>query len=156
MHIWHGLAPAGRLNLGFNPQRYIKRVIISQNLSADLDEGRTRNCTFSKIFLANPFLYQKKYQIVEPFTQANCFPSSNGRKRYIKALLHPASYLENCSLCGDQHKDICNHLLASCRRIPDPRRKLRLKLTIYNYPPNDFPITKEGILKNALDNKGLS
>ena len=93
MHLWHGLAPQGRLNSRLNPLHYIKRVIISHNLRSDLEEGRTRNCSFSKIYLANPFLYQKKYQIVKPFTEANCFSSSKCRKHYINALLHPASYL---------------------------------------------------------------
>ena len=66
MHLWHGIAPKGRLNCRLNPLHYIKRVIISHNLRSDLEEGRTRNCSFSKIYLANPFLYQKKYQIVDP------------------------------------------------------------------------------------------
>ena len=153
MNIWHGVAPPGRSKNRLNPLHYIKRAIISLNLRVDLEVGRTRNCTFSKIYLANPFLYQKKYQIVEPFTQANCFSSRKGRKYFIKALLHPASYLANCQLCREQCRDLCDHLLTTCPRIPDPRKKLHLRLTLYNYPLKDSPITKAGIIRNSLDNR---
>ena len=153
MNIWHGVAPLGRLNRLLNPLHFIKKVIISHNLRVDLNEGRTRKSTFSKIYLVNPFVYQEKYQILEPFTQENCFSTSNGGKRFVKALLHPASYLENCTLCGVQHSDICDHLLTSCPRTPHHRKKLRLKLILYNYPIDKFPLTKESIFKNALGNK---
>ena len=153
MHIWHGLEPPGGINRKINPLRYIKKVITTHNLSVDLKEGKTRECTFSKIYLINPFLYQKKYQLVEPFIQANCFSSPSGRKRFVKALLHPNSYLENCSLCGEQYRDICDHLITTCPRISDSRKKLRMKLTLYNYPNDDFPLSKEGVIKNALSSR---
>ena len=153
MHTWHGLAPPGSLHRRLNPLQYIKRIIISQNLRTDLEDGRTRNCSFSKQFLSNPFHYQKNYQIVQPFSQANCFASHINRKCFIKALLHPCSYLENCPLCRKQTKDVCDHLLTTCPRIPDPRKKLRLKLTLYNYPANHFPLTKSGILEHSLSNR---
>ena len=153
LHTWHGHGPPGRQNRGFNPLQYIKRIIISQNLRCDLEYGRTRNCCFSKTFLANPFTYQKNYHIVQPFSQANCFSSPNGRKHFIKALLHPCSYMENCPMCGRQTKDICDHLLTTCPRIPDPRKKLRLKLTLYNYPVKNFPLTKPAIIEHSLGNR---
>ena len=87
IHILHGLAPPGRLNCKLNPLHYIKNVVIFHNLRADQEEDRTRNC-FSKIYLVNPFVLQKKYQIVEPFKQPNYFSSTNGRKCFLKALLH--------------------------------------------------------------------
>ena len=98
------------------------------------------------------FCYQKTYQIVQPFDQANCFSSPNSRKRFIKAL-HPCSYLENCLLCGDQTRDTCDHLLTTCIRISDPRKKLRLKLALYNYPANHFPLTKSSIIVHSLSNR---
>ena len=153
MHIWHGLAPQGSLNRKLNPLHYIKRVITTQNLRADLEDGRTRKSSFSENYLANPFIYQKKYQIVEPFGQANCFSSPDGRKRFIKALLHPCSYPENCSLCGEQTRDSCDHLLTTCQRVPNPRKKLHLKLTLYNYPANHLPLTKASLIQRSLTNR---
>ena len=153
MHIWHGIAPSGRLNHRLDTLQYIKKIIISQNLRKDLEDGRTRTCCFTKNFLTDPFSYQKSYQIVQPFDQANCFSSPNSRKRFIKALLHPCSYLENCLLCGDQTRDSCDHLLTTCTRIPDPRKKLRLKLALYNYPANHFPLSKSSIIEHSLSNR---
>ena len=134
---------------------HCNRIIISQNLRTDLEDRRKRNCSFSKQFLSNPFHYQKNYQIVQPFSQANCFASHINRKCFIKALLHPCSYLENCPLSRKQTKDVCDHLLTTCPRIPDPRKKLRLKLTLYNYPANHFPLTKSGILEHSLSKEVL-
>ena len=84
MNTWHGLAPQGTLNRILNPLQYFKRIIISHNLCNDLEDGRTRNCFFSKNFLSNPFRYQKNYHIIQPFSQSNCFSSPNCRKRLSK------------------------------------------------------------------------
>ena len=153
MHIWNALPPPGRLNLRLNVLHYIKRIITSQNLRKDLEDGRARNCCFTKNFLINPFCYQKKYHIVHPFRQANCFSSANGRKRFIKALLHPGTYLDSCPLCGEHTNDICEHMLTKCTRIPDPREKLRRKLILYDYPQTHFPLTKTTIIEHSLTNR---
>ena len=143
----------GRLECKINPLYYIKRVIITQNLRKDLEIGRTRNSAFTSIFLSNVFVYQKKYHIVEPFRQANFFDSPRSRMRFIKALLHPCSYLEDCPLCGQKLKDICDHLITTCPPITEFRKKLHLKLILYNYPAKNFPLTKAGIIKYALSNR---
>ena len=142
-----------KLTAVVNPLQNFKRIIISHNLCNDLEDGRTRNCFFSKNFLSNPFRYQKNYHIIQPFSQSNCFSSPNCRKRFIKALLHPCSYLENCALCREQTRDICNHLLTTCPRIPDRRKMLCLKHILNNYPENHFPVTKSSIIENSLCNK---
>ena len=154
MHIWHGLAPQNSMhrNIKLNPLHFIKQVITSHNLRLDLEDGRARNCSFSKNYLLNPFIYQKEYHIVKPFGKADCFSSPIGRKYFVKALLHPCSYPENCPLCGEQTCDTCNHLLTTCPRVPDPRKKLHLKLTLYNYPANHFPLTKSTIIQLSLTN----
>ena len=152
-HLGWARPPPRRRNRRINPLQYIKTVILSQNLRNDLEDGRTRKCCFSNIFLSNAFRYQKNYHIVQPFNQANCFSSPNGRKRFIKALLHPCSYLDTCPICKTQTRDTCDHLLTACPRIPDPRKKLRLKLALYNYPANHFPLTKSSIVEHSLDNR---
>ena len=98
MNLWHGIIPS-RFNRLLNPLQCIKRIIISKNLRSDLENGRTCNSSFATIYLANKFLYQKNYHIVEPFNQANCFSSPQSRYRFIKAFLHPCSYIEECLLC---------------------------------------------------------
>ena len=153
MHIWHGQAPSGRLGCKINPLQYIKRVITTQNLRNDLKIGRTRNSAFTSIFLSTIFVYQKKYHIVEPFSHANCFVSPESRMRFVKALLHPCSYLEECPLCRQKFKDMCDHLITTCPPITEFRKKLHLKLILYNYPAKNFPLTKAGIIKHALSNR---
>ena len=155
MHIWNGLAPQNGLhsNLNFAPLRYIKRVIVARNLRLDLEAGRSRNCTFSNIYLLDPFSYQEKYHIVEPCGNADCFSSPPARRHFIKALLHPCSYPQNCPFCSEQTSDICDHFLTTCPRLPDPRKKLHLKLTLYNYPANHFPLTKASAILLSLTNR---
>ena len=153
MHIWHGVAPPGRFNRTLNPLQYIKKIITTKNLSDDLEIGRTKNCAFSDIFLSNVFLYQKKYHIVEPFNQVNCFALPEGRMRFLKALLHPCSYTEACPHCGEEYRDTCNHLLTTCPLTFGHRKKLNLKLTLYNYPEENFPFDKTSILRHVLGNK---
>ena len=102
-----------------------------------------------KTFLST-LCYQKKYHIVHPFRQANCFSSANGRKRFIKALLHPGTYLDSCPLCGEHTNDICEHMLTKCTRIPGPREKLHRKLILYDYPQTHFSLTKTAIIEHSL------
>ena len=148
IQIWHGLA-AGNLN----PLHSIKKIITSHNLRKDLEVGRTRKCSFANIFLVNIFTYQETYHIVEPFCRDSGFASPDGRKRFVKALLHPCSYLDVCQLCRQKHSDICDHLITSCSRIPHLRKKLNLKLTLYNFPSETFLLNKSNILEQSLDNK---
>ena len=145
--------PPSRLNPGLNVQHYIKKCIISQNLRNDLEDGRTRNGCFTLNYLSNPFNYQKNYHVVLPFRQANCFSSANCRKRFIKALLHPCSYPDRCPLCGEQTPDLCEHMLATCARIPDPREQLHRKLILYDYPTTYLPLTKTDIIERSLTHR---
>ena len=87
LYLWHGNS-ANHIN----PLRAIKRIIISKNLREDLEKGRPKKCSFAKIFLHNPFAYQKNYHLPEPFCQPDLFETPNGRKRFVKGLLHPCSY----------------------------------------------------------------
>ena len=151
INLWHGLIPS-KFNRLLNPLQCIKRIIISKNLRSDLENGRASNSSFATIYLANKFLYQKNYHIVEPFIQANCFSSPQGRYRFIKALLHPCSYIEECLLCQQKYKDICEHLLTACTRTVEARTSLELKLTLYNYPRKAH-LRKTDILEHALSNK---
>ena len=151
INVWHGQV-ASRFNIQLNSLQCIKRTIISKNLCNDLETGRARNCSFAKIYLGNVFLFQKTYHMVQPFDQANCFATPEGRYRFIKALLHPCSYMEECQLCKQQHKDICEHILTSCPQTVEARKRLRLKLTLYNYSSKD-PFKKSDLLVNTLGNK---
>ena len=112
IHLWNGIAvPHGNCNRRISlsgvtkPFRLIKNTIISHNLREDLNTGRKRSCTFASLFLSSPFAYQKRYHLVEPFRQPSCFADPNGGKQFIKAILHPYSYSENCPKCGKQYTD---------------------------------------------------
>ena len=147
MHLWHGKAAS------LKPLHEIKKVIISKNLQNDLDASRSKSCSFISLFLTNAFSYQKKYHLVEPFLQPNCFDLPNGRKRFIKALLHPCSYLEECVFCREQYKDKLKHLLTACPLTSGKRKELLLKLSLYNFPRQQFPLEKDKLLNAALTSR---
>ena len=148
LHLWEGNAANHK-----NPLRAIKRIIVSQNLQADLKKGRLSRCPFATIFLTDPTGYQKDYCLPELFLEPNCFDTPNGRKRLVNALLHPCSYYEECSLCRQKYRDKFSHCLAACSRISRYRRELLLKLRLYNFPMNRIPMTKPDFLVKILWNK---
>ena len=127
-------------------------AIISHNLREDLNTGRKRSCTFASLFLSSPFAYQKRYHLVEPFRQPSCFADPNGRKHFIKAILHPCSYSENCPKCGKQYTDMLNHFSTACPQISGFRKELKLKLTFYNFPKDRKPTEKQDLLESAFHN----
>ena len=150
LNFWHGISPCN-----LNPMHSIKRKIISHNLRTDLETGRSKACSFTSLFLINPFKYQKKYHLVDPFLQPDCFDSTNGRRRFIKALLHPCSYLQTCTYCNQQYRDKFDHFLNTCPQIFELRKELHLKLAFYNFPRDRIPPTKTDALSLALNNRIL-
>ena len=150
LNFWNGISPRN-----VNPLNSIKRKIISHNLRLDLETGRSKSCSFASIFLGNPFKYQKKYHLVDPFQQPDCFDSPDGRKRFIRALLHPCSYLQTCTHCKQQYRDKFDHFLTTCPAIFDLRKKLYLKLAFYNFPRDRIPPVKIDALNLALNNRIL-
>ena len=129
LYLWHG-SSANHIN----PLLAIKIIIISKNLREDLEKGRSKKCSFANIFLRNPFAYQKNYHLPEPFCQPDQFATPNGRKRFVKAILHPCSYKEECLLCRQIYTDKLYHFLTECPRLSKPRKQLHLKLELYNFP----------------------
>ena len=83
---------------------------------------------------ATLFAYQKNYHLPEPFCQPDQFATPNGRKRFVKAILHPCSYKEECLLCRQIYTDKLYHFLTECPRLSKPRKQLHLKLELYNFP----------------------
>ena len=150
LQLWHGNAPDK-----VNPLHFIKRTIISKNLRTDLETGRTKACCFASIFLSNPFTYQKNYHLVEPFRQPESFASANGRKRFVKALLHPCSYFKACPYCNQQQKDMLDHFLTTCSRLSELRKELYLRLAFYNLPRDRIPLNKNDALNLTLNNRIL-
>ena len=150
LNLWHGISPCN-----VNPLHRIRRQIISHNLRSDLEMGRSKACCFTSIFLSNPFKYQKKYHLVDPLLQPDCFDSTNGRKRFIKTLLHPCSYLQTCDYCKQQYKDKFDHFLNTCPQIVGLRKELHLKLAFYNFPRDRIPPAKTDLLNLALNDRIL-
>ena len=97
---------------------------MNHNLSLDLTTSRAAVCSFSVLFLKNPFIYQKKYQILEPFRQLGKFRSSKARSRFFKALLDTCTFKHCCNFCGDSFCDLLNHQLFNCRRLLKERTEL--------------------------------
>ena len=158
INLWNEIAiPSGILNRiaisrAIKPLRRIKSTIITQNLQNDLKIGRNKLCTFASLFLSSPVAYQKNYHLIEPFCQTTCFASPKGRKHFIKAILHPCSFNENCEKCGQQYKDKLNHYLTSCPRTSGYRKELLLKLTLYNFPKDRSATVKNDLLNAAFSN----
>lgn len=147
-YFWNGNA-ANHIN----PLRAISRIITSQNLQEDLEKGRLNSCPFTKIFLSDPTQYQKGYHLPDLFLQPDCFEKPNGRKRVVKALLHPCSYYVECSLCHRNYRDKFSHYLADCSRISGFRREFLLKLKLYDFSMHRIPMTKIDFLSEILWNK---
>ena len=156
IHIWHGIAVSGRLDPGralsrvINPLRRIKNIIISQNLDKDLQVGKGKICSFASFFLTGPSSYQKKYHIAEPFSQPRCFASPKARKHFVKALLHPCSYTEDCCFCGQRYNDKLNHILTDCPQNPSYKKELHLRLALYNFPKCRMPLNKLNFISAAF------
>ena len=143
INIWHGIVPEK-----LNPLRSIKKIILTANLRTDLQIGRAHTCSFSTIFLSNPFVQQKNYHIVEPLNRTDYSNYPNDSPVLIKALLDPNSYIKECRSCGLACKDVCTHLLTHCQKMIDSRNIFHSKLTLYNYPHENFPL--EPLKKNTL------
>ena len=71
----------------------------------------------------------------------------------MKALLHPCSYEEKCSLCGQSYTDKLSHLLSICQQISGYRKELLLKLNLYNFPKSHVKTCKENFLGMILEKK---
>ena len=148
LHLWHGNAANHK-----NPLLAIRRIIIAQNLRKDFEIGRTKKCSFAKIFLSDPNFHQKNYQLPETFRQPDCFETPIERKKVVKAILHPCSYEQNCDLCDDSYKDKFHHFLTSCPRLTGYRKELYLRLTFYSFPKDLFPMNKTQFLERVLGHK---
>ena len=148
LHLWHGNASRHK-----NPLREIKKAIISQNFRKDLENGRNNKCSFATVFLSNPTEYPKEYNLLGILRQTDCFETHSGRKRVVKALLHPCSYEETCPHCNNKYLDKFHHFLSFCHHISGYRKKLLLELTLYNFPTNRIPMKKEVFLGLILTHK---
>ena len=166
LHYWHGVAAGGldRIIVGssiVNPFRRMRAKITSHHLGKDLQIGRSRNCGFSLLYLRNVFSYQKKYHLIAPFCQPDCFATPKGRKHFVRAFLDPCTYSQECRQCGQSCSDRLDHLLVSCPRVSGFRNELNLRLVLYNFPKqrltwkklnSGMQHLKEGLGENALSN----
>ena len=147
-YLWHGNTGNHK-----NPLRAINKIIKSQNLTRDLRIGRGRKCAFATTFLQDPTEYTKDYHLPEIFCKPDCFETPNGRKRVVKALLHPCSYEEGCSFCDQTYKDKLNHYLAVCPRILNHRKQILQELKFYNFPAHHLPMERSYFLRLTLQNR---
>ena len=145
LHLWQSNAANHK-----NPFLAIRKIVLAQNLRKDLEIGRTKKCSFAKIFLSDLDFHQKNYQLPETFRQPDCFDTPNGRKRVVKAILHPCSYEQHCDLSEDTYKDKFHHFLTSCPGLSGYRKELYLRLTFYSFPKDIFPVTKTQFLQRVL------
>ena len=120
--FWHG-----KLKGLTNPTSFIKDKILSFSLKNDLSIGRKRSCAFTDIYLANIFLYQKSYHLVEPFLDKDFFTSASARCSVTKFLLHSRAFYRRCIFCSLESKDILSHYLFTCTQREAERRLLRSK-----------------------------
>ena len=137
INIWHGIASAK-----LNPLRSIKKIILLKNLRNDLEKGRKYNCIFTKIFLSNPFTYQKNYHLVKPFNKQDYSSFRKDSKILVEALLDPNSCQKECQDCGLSTEDFSTHFLTQCSKLSRSRHLLQLKLLLYNFPTEHFPFER--------------
>ena len=135
-HIWHGLIPVDNpvSRARINPLNRIKQIVSVKNLSNDLDKGRTRQCPFSKVYLVNPFNYQKKYHLVDVFKKLDAFHVRPAQGVFIRALLHCGNFPKPCNFCGRDFSDLLDHKVFHCPATLRHRQKLTAYLDLYNFP----------------------
>ena len=148
LHFWHGNAANYK-----NPLNAMKRVILSQNFRGDYEVGKGRNCPFASLFLADSESRKQGYRLPEVFRQPRCFEAPGGRKRLVRVLLHPCTYDEDCTLCGQKYRDKFGHFMAVCPRIMGYRKSLFLKLRFYDFPVHRLPLSKICFLDLATRNR---
>ena len=135
-----------------NPLQNIKRIIIAANLRKDMQIARDCTCSFTSIFLSNPFKYQKKYHIVDPLQRPDNSTFPNDSKVFVRTLLDPNTYEKKCQHCSRATKDIFSHFLNQCPKLLKSRRLLELNLSLYNFPKQQFPLNKNALLTLAFGN----
>jgi len=131
----------------------MKGTITSHHLSKDLEIGRTRNCSFSLLYLKNIFSYQKDYHLIPPFRQPDCFATPIGRKHFVRAFLDPCTFLRDCKLCGLSCCDELDHLLIACSHASEFRNELHLRLALYNFPEVQLPLKKAAHWEAAFNRR---
>ena len=131
----------------------MKATIISHHLGKDLEIGRSRNCGFSLLYLRNVFSYQKKYHLISPFCQPECFAAPKGRKLFVRAFLDSCTYSQECKLCGQSCYDRLDHLLVSCPRASGSRNELNLRFILYNFPKQRLPFENTEFWKAAFKSR---
>ena len=109
-------------------------MVSVKNLSNDLDKGRTRHCQCSKVYLINPFHYQKKYQLVDIFKKLDAFHERNAQSKFIRALLHCSTFPKLCNFCREDFSDLLKHQMFDCTGTLTLRKKLEAYLDLYDLP----------------------
>ena len=139
IHIWHGVLNGPNPLRRINPFRRIKQIVSTKNLLVDLTKGRTRTCPFTQAYLANPFCYQKKYQLVDVFRNLDSFHARNAQAKFIRALLHCGRFPKICNFCNNAFSDLLDHQLFRCNALGSFRDKLAAYLVLYNLPEDRQP-----------------
>ena len=143
--IWHGICPRKTNLQKLDPLRWIKKVVIDQNLSIDLEEARSIDSAYSCLFLNSFSPYKsdfKKYRTCKMFQKVGLFESADGRKRFIKAILTTNPFSEFCKFCKGYFSKLLQHQLTECQELKHQRRILELELNLFrNIEAEPIPIT---------------
>ena len=134
IRIWHGDLQARNPLQRLNPFRMIKPIVSSKNLWDDLARGRTRSSPFSIVYLANPFRYQKRYQLVDVFLELDAFYTRRAQAKFIRALLYGGAFRTRCNFCDGEFSDLLDHKLFRCNGTARLRDRLKANLDLYNLP----------------------
>ena len=153
IQIWHGTLKARNPLRRINPFRGIKQLVLVKNLADDLSKGRTRRCPFSKLYLTNPFHYQKNYHLVDIFLSLNVFQYRIARVRFIRGLLYCSAFPKTCSFCERECRDLLGHLIFHCSAIEGLREKLKASLKFYNFPDDLQPTSISDYFEFSRKNK---
>ena len=146
--FWHGIQRGNQ-----NPLNTIKRAVETHYFKKDLDTARNKNCIFSKLLLTTDDIVKKKYTLFQIFKSAGMFFNTTARIKFIKALLNPNSYLQECKLCKLQFYDILLHQLTTCPKLTTQRTTLKHKLIFYGTKPTPEIDNPFLLFSYALTNK---
>ena len=81
------------------------------------------------------------------------FPNTNGRSKFVFALLDRCNFERACPLCGERHLDVLQHTLHGCTKARHQRLLLKMKLKFYNIPANIDTTNKFDLFASAVKNR---
>ena len=128
----------------------IRSAVESFYLKKDLQKCCESSCMYTSIIFNKNLTEHKRYKFEDFFTHMGQFPDTNGRSKFVFALLDRCNFERACPLCGERHLDVLQHTLHGCPKAHHLRLLLKMKLKFYNIPANIDLTNKLDLFASAV------